>query len=515
MTFDNGYFILDHPPVKLWDRDRWEKYGSYFRTQDLRAAFRQDDQADSKAKEELDRYRNRAYRVPAKGIPDHLLDVHQQEGVRWILSRKASYLAHAPGAGKTIQAIVAANLAGGDTLIICPPLLVTNWEKEILAWGKKPTSIFHIRDLGALPQIKGAPAWVLCPDSILARRDVLGFLYNWKWTTVVVDEASRYKESGAQRTRAVFGGEVSHTFVTGLQHHTKRMVLLDGSPMPNRTRELWAPIYHCSPETIGFMDEREFGFRYCGPTMNDYGAWEFRGESHTPELRRKLTKNFYHIVKEEELSHPERVRRMLFMSEDVRTPSMRNWEIKNVTNLSKMNPSGDLQLANYLQELGLRKVPWAARYIKERTLARERLLVFFWHQKVGDELQRALQRDFPFTPLITGQTPMKTRVSIFESFQRGNVPVILGNVLAMGRGVNLQEADRVIFVEYTWSDETNLQAEKRTSRRGSTKLIVPCDYLACPDSLDEAKLRTLFRKQKLVARLIANEPEVVKGVTNG
>jgi hypothetical protein len=66
----------------------------------------------------------------------------------------------------------------------------------------------------------------------------------------------------------------------------------------------------------------------------------------------------------------------------------------------------------------------------------------------------------------------------------------------------LQAADRVIFGEFSWTDETNKQAEKRASRRGSTKSVVRCDYIVAPGTLDEPVLTSVFRKAANVKRVI-------------
>jgi len=333
---------------------------------------------------------------------------------------------------------------------------------------------------------------------------------------LAVDEASRFKESTSKRSIAFFGGgfrvgpERCQNY-PGLYHNAQRVVLLDGSPMPNRAMELWAPVFALDPEAIDCMNKQDFGFRYCGAKMNDRGAWEFKHSSHETELRERLRKRFMHVVTEDELDHPERRRSLLFMNQDVRSPEMKAWERKHLTALFKdvENISEELgqgEVAHYRRELGIRKIPWSVKYIQERMENKnERLLIFAWHREVCEALANALRtKNGPSRiGLVMGGTPKTLREDIFSRFQSGDLVSIVGNIAAMGRGHNLQKADRIIFVEHSWSDEANKQCEKRASRRGRDKeLFVRCEYIVAPDSMDERSMNALFAKAARVRKVI-------------
>ena len=71
---------------------------------------------------------------------------HQEEGIRWMLSREAAgapvcrggILADDMGLGKTFQTIGLLKnspLAGLRTLIVCPPALIAGWTEELRACG--------------------------------------------------------------------------------------------------------------------------------------------------------------------------------------------------------------------------------------------------------------------------------------------------------------------------------------------------------------------------------------------
>jgi SNF2 family DNA or RNA helicase len=272
--------------------------------------------------------------------------------------------------------------------------------------------------------------------------------------------------------------------------------------------ELWAPTYALDPEAIGHMNQEEFGFRYCGATLNRFGQWEFKHSSNEIELKNRLQLDFMHVVGEEALSHPERRRSMLFMNEDVRTPAVKLWERKHLAALRK----GEIdeswsqgELASIRKELGLAKLDWMYNYTCDRlTEKKEQILLFVWHREVAIGLYEKFNKRFKpgVAALVIGGTNAESREYAFESFQRGRCRIIIGNIQAMGRGHNLQAANRVVFGEFSWTDELNKQCEKRTSRRGNESDFVRCEYIVAPGTIDEVVLDALFRKEKTVRKVI-------------
>jgi SWI/SNF-related matrix-associated actin-dependent regulator of chromatin subfamily A-like protein 1 len=268
--------------------------------------------------------------------------------------------------------------------------------------------------------------------------------------------------------------------------------------------ELWGPCYALNPMAIDCMDYNEYGRRYCGARINDRGQWEFKHSSNEAELKTKLQKNFMHVVKESELSHPERRRSMLFINEEVRTTFMKEWEKNNLSTIKLSSMSENQSVgtrAHHRKEIGLRKVRWVVNYIRERLKEkRESILVFAWHREVCEALSLCLEEFKP--EIIYGGVSNDTREKAFRAFQSGNRRLLIGNIQALGRGHNLQRADRIIFAEYSWSDELNKQCEKRSSRRGNNKSYIRCEYIVAPDSMDEIILKSLFTKASRVKKIV-------------
>lgn len=506
LTFENPYFQIN-APTKRPD-ENWEEVGfRKWRTTNLKAAAWFRPYANELCEKVFDRAFNCAYEAPH--LPQlSFLDAHQLEGVKWILSRKRSYLAHAPGAGKTAQAIVAATLTKGkgQIVFIVPPSLTVNWEREIWKFTK---DLIGFPTVGIVPVTahKSEMAWnaqyIVVPDSMLSKPWVYARLAKMRIKFLAVDEASRFKDHAAQRSIALYGGRTKYRTYPGLFQAPRHVVFLDGSPMPNRPMELWAPTYALDPSAIDCMSRHDFGLKFCGATMGKWG-WEYNYSSNELELKSRLQESFMHVVTEDKLSHPERRRSMLFINKDIRTPELKTWERDHLKTLKFSELSESLsqgQLAEHRKKLGILKMPWVAAYVIDRMRAKpgESILIFVWHREVAEELNRRI----PYSQMVIGGTSVAQREKYFEQFQNGSLKVIIGNIAAMGRGVNLQKADRVIFGESSWSDELNKQCEKRASRRGRNQnAFVRCEYVVATGTMDEPIMNGLFVKQKRVEKII-------------
>jgi len=518
LTFKAGIFYLEDASLDATaqifrmrnDGDRaWSRNNpDDFCTDSLRAAVRFRPYADKATEKIFKRMLSRRY--PAPSLPPlAFLDPHQKSGVEHVLSRKASYLAHAPGAGKTATALTAALLCKGrgQILFIVPPHLTVNWVREVNKFAGLVTrewvSLAVVHEAKHALRVDWSADILIVADSMISRAWVLKELILRDFKFVGVDEAHRYKDAATTRARMLFGGEVRGIESPGLVQDARHGVLLSGTPMPNRAMELWAPTYAMTPETINFMAMNDFGLRYGRPTYNSYGKLSFPGTSNEKELRGLLRKEFMHVISSDHLCLPEKRRALVYMTGDPRSPEMKTWERKNAGNvkladLSESSSQGDL--ARWRREIGLGKIKWVSQFVADIIEnGNESIILFAWHREVVEGLAKALKK---FKPgVVMGGVKTKDRTRIFDSFQKGKRKLIIGNIGAMGEGENLQRADRVIFGEYSWTDDTNKQCEARAHRRGRKKMV-HSQYIVAGNTLDEVILSTVFRKEKDVKGVI-------------
>lgn len=502
LTYEKNAFVISGctpQPISYWTPCG----NRAFKTQTLKAAYAYREFSDGYARRAFSKILNGSTPFDVAALKDFpFLDRHQVQGILWAMTRKRSYLAHAAGAGKTVQAILAAYLTKeeGKTIFIVPPSLTVNWRREIEKFSQY-FDPFYFPTISIVPtsshrdRVNWEADFIICPDSMLSVDWVYENLKHLKRKFLGVDEASRFKEAMTKRSQALYS----------LVRDCARVVFLDGSPMPNRPMELWAPAFMLDPEAIDCKDSVEFGMRYCGATLNQFGGWEFKHSSNEAELREKLQARLMHVVLESELRHPERRRSLLFLPLDLRSPQQKAWERRHLgtlrlSEIDEEASQGDI--AKYRAEIGVRKAPEVARHVKERLNERsESILLFAWHREVCEILAERLRE---FSPaIIYGGTGSREREKAMSDFQAGKTRLLILNIASAGRGHNLQKADRVIFAEYSWSDELNRQCEKRASRKGrDAEMPVRCEYLVSPGSIDEIVLQSIFTKESRVKRIL-------------
>jgi superfamily II DNA or RNA helicase len=120
------------------------------------------------------------------------------------------------------------------------------------------------------------------------------------------------------------------------------------------------------------------------------------------------------------------------------------------------------------------------------------LLIVYRFRPTGDHLELALAKAGLRVGHIRGGVSPAKKSSIEQSFQAGDLDVVLGQYAAVSLGLTFTRGNHVIFAEPTFSLEEWIQTLGRIRRRGQTKT---CFYhrvmetgsmdWACYDSLDK------------------------------
>lgn len=424
---------------------------------------------------------------------------YQIDGARFALERNHSYLAFDMGLGKTATFIAVMNVINARTLIICPPFLVENWKREIREWA------YHKPEVGVVETsnkvVNQNAQVILLPDSLLDKESIRNYLLNSEFKLLAVDEAHRFKTASAVRTKALF---------ENITPHIPKVVLLSGTPMPNRPMELYPVLSHLAHNTIDFKSEHDFGVRYCGGFEKQIPVdgvmkivWDYTGASNLDELK-ITTKNFMlRYTKAEMLPelHPKE-ERIVFLSGGG-AKGIKKLEADVLKKLGPglsniMKNQGLGAVARYRSEIGLRKVRPAIQYISGVLEAGETILVLAWHIAVLNELDLGL-KNFK-RRLITGATPKPTRQQMVNDIQRGKAQVLIAQITTMV-GYNLTKSTRAIIVEPSWAPSDNQQAVDRIHRIGQKDSVI-VDYLILPDSIDGRVVQSFMNKQKNINQAI-------------
>lgn len=474
-------------------------------------------------------------------VPDILYPTHrgrkpfdcQIEGVHWILSRRASYIAYEAGLGKSPLAPLCINTIDGPTIIICPSFLKLNWEDELENWL---IDFHHIQVLQKQNDIVNPKADIyIVPDSLLHVHELREqfFKLGKRFKYIFVDEAHRFKSDDARRTMSLTGRrevklgrgrKAQKVFWKGFHHITDHIIDLSGTPMPNRPQELYPLISRHAPHALNFLDPHRFGTRFCAGFESDWG-WDYSGNSNLEELHDILTRN-YMIVKRKRdcLDLPKVLPPKIIYIDDERgklkQDEMKLLSTLRITDILKLVSSQDSAFKRRMEDalednpeiggfgfiselrkmLGLSKIKASVRVINELMEDRKKLVVFCWHKEVAKKLEEELKKYKPL--VIIGGMSDRKRYDIVKSFQtKEEHEILIANIQAAGVGITLTKADLVVMVERSWVPAENDQAFDRIDRIGQEN-EVQCLSLIVKNSLDHMIMNAHINKSEVTKAVI-------------
>ncbi|KAI4319598.1 hypothetical protein MLD38_033179 [Melastoma candidum] len=195
----------------------------------------------------------------------HPLREYQHIGLDWLVTmyeqRLNGILADEMGLGKTIMTIaLLAHLAcekgiWGPHLIVVPTSVMLNWETEFLKWCPAFKILTYF---GSAKERRYKRQGWMKPNSfhvcITTYRLVIQdskIFKRKKWKYLILDEAHLIKNWKSQRWQTL------------LNFHSKRRILLTGTPLQNDLMELWSLMHFLMPHI--FQSHQEFKDWFCNP----------------------------------------------------------------------------------------------------------------------------------------------------------------------------------------------------------------------------------------------------------
>lgn len=455
-------------------------------------------------------------------VPDGLeLFPYQRAGVAYALGRRATLIADEMGLGKTVQAIGVANSTGARSiLVVCPLSVKLNWEAELRRWStaEPPLTIGHAT----------AKTW---PDTdvVVAHWDVLAkherALRSRDWDLAVADEVHLAKNRSAGRTQALFGDRKRDLPPV----RAARKLALTGTPIPNRPRELWAPLNWLAPEVAD--REVDFWVRFCDghkEIVNREGreVWVRDGASNLRELSQKLrsTVMVRRLKKHVLDSLPPKRRQLVTMDPSDVTGARAALDAERklvaaagidadddfeaVVRKLEASEVGFAAMSRVRRDVGVAKAPAVAEHVAGiLDEGEKKVVVWAHHHEVVDILGEALASYGVVS--ITGETPLDDRQAAVDAFQSEAGPrVFVGSITAAGTGITLTAAQTAVFAELDWVPGNVVQAEDRCHRIGQTSSVL-VQHVVLDGSLDARLAQTLVGKQEITRSALDEEPKPV------
>ena len=439
---------------------------------------------------------------------------HQEEGVKFLLSRKGCILADDMGLGKSIQSIVAALESGAKKiLVVCPSSTKINWEREINVFCDDTTIIdgkkwsgdakFTIINFDILKNFhtlasprkrkEGEPVEILNRD-----------LANAGYDLCIIDEAHYLKNNESIR------GKIMVELC--VKHNIERVWLLTGTPVANRPMDFFnllkiikSPIAeNWKHYAVRYCDGKKF-FRTLKNGQRKQ-IWLTDGASNLEELANKTKNTIIRRLKTEVLDMPDKVITPMHHMLDKR--GLKQYEQLWDDYLEKRKLEGKrtnesqkdlVELILLRQFIALEAIPYTIEMVENAIEMGRKVIVF---TSFTDELEiianhfgeAAVKHNGPMTTLQKQKS--------VDAFQNNpKVKVFVGNIKSAGVGITLTEATVVIFNSFDWVTGNNEQAEDRAYRIGQ-KNDVNVYYQLFDGTISTRMWETLKQKQQVINTIL-------------
>jgi len=405
---------------------------------------------------------------------------HQEEAVKFLLSRNGCILADDMGLGKTMSSIVASLESGAEKiLIVCPSSLKINWEREInifcddtiiingKKWGNAKFTIINYDILKNFHKIKkrGLKNKNIDEDVIVEFKNEM---VDAGFDLVIVDEAHSLKNHKSIR------GEIMVDLC--VKHNVEKVWLLTGTPIANRPMDFFNLLNLIKAPVAN--NWQFFATRYCDgkrfmKTLKNgkkKQIWLTNGNSNLEELANKTKNIILRRKKMDVLDMPEKTIIPVYhqLSSSGRNKYENLWE----EYLQKRKESGKrgginrdlVELILLRQNIAMESIPYTVELAQNAIEQGEKVIIF---TNFTEELLE-LQSIFNKTCVVHyGELNDKQKQRSIDRFQDDpDVKIFIGNIKSAGVGITLTAANIVIFNSYEWVPGLNEQAEDRSHRIG-------------------------------------------------
>ncbi|OGQ87674.1 MAG: hypothetical protein A2289_01735 [Deltaproteobacteria bacterium RIFOXYA12_FULL_58_15] len=458
--------------------------------------------------------------APARIDPPQMLQTimreYQCRGLDWLAMlhrhRLTGILADDMGLGKTLQTLalllwVREHEGDKPSLVVAPTSVVTVWRDEAarftpslkVALWHGPPAVRHTIDVAAHDL-------VVTSYGIL-RRDA-ELLANHPFRYAILDEAQSAKNSATQNAKAI------------RRLISERRLALTGTPIENRSEELWAEFDFLAPGFLGNL--RQFRKRYGRPINRDEdSALDLLRARVQPLILRRLKGE---VAKElppkiENLVRCEMLPGQRALYEHI-AGELRESVQKKIEKVGIERAHLDLLAAlTRLRQIcadpsllpappGV-KVPGSAKLelfeelMREALASEHRVVVFSQFVQMQKRLI-AVIKNLGVDPLwLHGGT--RNRDKVVAAFQAPDgPPVIVVSLKAGGTGLTLTRADTVMHYDPWWNPAVERQATDRTHRLGQTQQVTVYK-LVCARSIEERVVQLAEKKDALAEALLSSE----------
>lgn len=454
------------------------------------------------------------------GKQNKTLYKHQEEGIKFLLSRNGCILADDMGLGKSVQSIIAALESGAENiLIVAPSSTKINWEREINVFCDDTTIIdgkefkkakFTIINFDILKNFHTISNNTN-KDQVLNRD-----LANVKFDLAIIDEAHYLKNHESIR------GKIMVELC--VKHNIPKVWLLTGTPVANRPMDFFnllkiikSPIAeNWKHYAVRYCDGRQF-FRTLKNGQKKQ-IWLTDGASNLEELASKTKNIILRRLKTEVLDMPDKVINPMYHKLDKNGWKMYNqlWdeyiekcrlEGKKTSNLQK-----DLvELILLRQFIAAQAIPYTIEMVENAIDMGRKVIIF---TSFTEELEMLTNHFGKIAVKHNGVMSTAQKQKSVDSFQNNDkIKVFVGNIKSAGVGITLTQATVVVFNSFDWVPGNNEQAEDRAFRIGQNN-DVNVYYQLFDNTISTRMWEMLNNKKDVIATIMGDRKITEEEITN-
>jgi SWI/SNF-related matrix-associated actin-dependent regulator of chromatin subfamily A-like protein 1 len=416
---------------------------------------------------------------------DPALYPYQIDGITWAMNQLQStggaLLADEMGLGKTPQAIITSKvirdtLDGGLTiLVVCPAVVVTHWQRQLIRWGA-----FQL-------------AYTVLSYEKFTKAVKAGTIPHHSLT--IFDEAHYLSNPKAQRTQAA-----SHYLST----HSPMVLLLTGTPILSRVKDLWSLLNLMHPGRWG--SKFDFERRYANGHFEeikglDRNVWVADGHSNEVELHTRLQSVMLRRTKAEVGTMlPPRVRTI----HEVQLPKKALKTLQKAAAAIDWNGNQKATISSLLSDIEAYKIDFAVELANETINSGGKPLILTLRKDTARAISKALS-----CPCVTGDDDAQDRQGILQGSDCG-----VATIYSVTTGIDLTSYDTEIQVGLDWLPSTILQGEARIHRIGQGN-NVNIHFLVGTGTLDEVVRERVLERLDTFEKVIGAGDESAFAVDLG
>lgn len=388
---------------------------------------------------------------------------YQIVGRDFLAARRFALLADEMRVGKTPQAILATQLVKPErTLVVCPAIAVTHWNREWQKWG--------------------GWGFMLAVSYDRFRRHSESFLSK-QWDLAIVDECHFAKNPEAQRTKLIYGKG-------GIGWCAARLWALSGTPAPKHAGELW-PMLRAFGAT---------GLSYSAFTR-EFCTWSWNNKitgtkvNRIPELKAVLAKVMLRRTRKEVAPDMPEI-----SFEFLEVEPFEKVDLKPEA-LGRLDGDGAFDRDDRIAVAKAKALPLVEEVVEAIESGNlKQTVVFGWHKEPIGAVRDGLTARGIIAHVLTGDTSPATRQYVQDAFLAGRSQVVVANIAAAGTAIDLSAASHGYFLELDWVPGNNMQAANRLVSMQKDEPVT-FDIVTAPGTIDDRVQRVLLRRAQELKQL--------------